>query len=123
MTEGQRARRTGIWRIAYAIVTVGCLGTAAFATYRIATLEGSATFIEGQLKSQSTDYEATLQTRYVDQEMQSFRERHQLLSESTGWWQLRLGLIIAWVLASFAFYIHGVISGFSEEIVEATRPV
>ena len=106
----------GLWGFAYAIITVACLGTAAQATYRIRTLDASAGWIDLQLGSEESDYEATLQSRFVDQELQSFRERHRVLAASSAWWQIRLGLMMFWVLTSFAFYVYRAVSSFSEEV-------
>jgi len=118
---GGEGRRFGIWGVAYAIVTVACLGSAAAATFRIRTLNASADWIDTQLRSEESDYEATLQTRYVDQELQGFRERHLVLAASSTWWQIRLALLMFWVLASFSFYVYRVISSFSQEIGTGTQ--
>ena len=116
--------RIGLLGVAYAIATVACLGTAAEATYRIRTLDASADWIDTQLKSEESDYEATLQSRFVDQELQSFRERHRVLGASSAWWQIRLGLLILWVLLTFAFYVYRTISSFTQEVTlnEPLRP-
>jgi hypothetical protein len=105
-----------LWTIAYAIMTAACLGTAAEATYRIHTLDSSASWIDLQLGSEESNYEATLQSRYVDQELQSFSERHIVIAASAAWWQIRLGLLMFWVVASFAFYVFRVVTSFSEEL-------
>lgn len=113
--------RIGPWGVVYATISLLCLGFIGYSTYRVRTLEGSASWIQERLRSQATDYEATLQSRYVDEEMQSFRERHQLLAESSSWAEIRLGLLMAWVLSSFAFYIHRVISRFAEEVTDGPQ--
>jgi hypothetical protein len=113
--------RIGPWGLGYVTLSALCLGTAGYASYRIGTLQSSAAWIDDRVHSQAGDYEATLQSRFVDQEMQSFRERHELLSAASAWWQVRLGVLMAWVLGSFAYYIHRVISGFSEELTDQAR--
>jgi hypothetical protein len=117
VTDGRR-RGIGLLGFAYAIATVACLGTAAQATLRIRTLNDSADWIDLQLKSEESDYEATLQSRFIDQELQGFRERHRVLTASSAWWQIRLGLMMFWVLASFAFYVYRVITSFSQEVTQ-----
>jgi len=119
---GGRRRRIGLLGFAYAIATVVCLGTAAQATFRIRTLNASADWIDAQLKSEESDYEATLQSRFIDQELQSFRERHRVLAASSAWWQIRLGLVMFWVLASFAFYVYRVVTSFSQEVTQQGGP-
>ncbi len=115
---GGRRRRIGLLGFAYAIATVACLGTAAQATFRIRTLNASADWIDLQLKSEESDYEATLQSRFIDQELQSFQERHRVLAAASAWWQIRIGLVMLWILASFAFYVYRVISSFSQEVTQ-----
>jgi hypothetical protein len=115
---GGRRRRIGLLGFAYAIATLVCLGTAAQATFRIRTLNASADWIDAQLKSEESDYEATLQSRFIDQELQSFRERHRVLAASSAWWQIRLGLVMFWVLASFAFYVYRVVTSLSQEVTQ-----
>jgi hypothetical protein len=112
----------GFWGIAYAAISVACLGMAVQTTFRIRTLNASASWIDQRLGSEASDYDATLQSRYIDQELQSFRERHRLLTESSAWWQLRLGILMFWVVASFAFYIYRVISNFSQEVTQGGSP-
>src|SRR5580704_17591151 len=105
-------------------MSVACLGAAAQATLRIRTLNASADWIDTQLQSEESDYEATLQSRFIDQELQSFRERHSVLGASSTWWQIRLGLLILWVLLTVAFYVYRVIVSFSQEVTleaSATR--
>jgi hypothetical protein len=106
---------------AYLGVSVACAAGAAGATWRIHTLEASAHWIEGQLRDQATAYANTLQGRYVDDEMESFRERRSLLGSSATWFQIRIGCLMLWVLATFAFYIQRAIASMSEEITEAAR--
>ena len=120
---GGRRRRIGLLGFAYAIATVVCLGTAAQATFRIRTLNASADWIDAQLKSEESDYEATLQSRFIDQELQSFRERHRVLAASSAWWQIRLGLVMFWVLASFAFYVYRAVTSLSQEVTQSGGPV
>jgi len=97
-------------------MTLACLGAAAQATFRIRTLNASADWIDNQLRGEESDYEATLQSRFIDQELQSFRERHRVLAASSTWWQIRIGLVMLWILVSFAFYVYRVISSFSQEV-------
>ncbi len=121
MTGGRR-RGIGLLGVAYAIGTAACLGSAAQATLRIRTLNASADWIDVQLKSEASDYDATLQSRFIDQELQSFRERHRVLAASSAWWQIRLGLLMLWVLSSFAFYVYRVVTTFSQEVTQAAPP-
>ena len=112
-------RAWALW--AYLGVSVACVALAAGATWRIHTLETSAHWIEGQLKDQALAYANTLQGRYVDDEMESFRERRSLLTSSATWFQIRIGCLMLWVLATFAFYIERAIASLSEEITEPSR--
>ena len=104
-------------------MSVACLGAAGQATLRIRTLNASADWIDTQLRGEESDYEATLQSRFIDQELQSFRERHRVLAASSAWWQLRIGLVMLWILASFAFYVYRVIASFSQEVTQPSPPL
>jgi len=103
-------------------MSLACLSAAADATLRIRTLNASADWIDTQLKGEESDYEATLQSRFIDQELQSFRERHRVLAASSAWWQIRIGLVMLWILSSFAFYVYRVISSFSQEVTQQGSP-
>ncbi len=116
MPAPRSARAWALW--AYLGLSVGCAALAGAATWRIQVLETSAHWIEGQLKDQAQAYANTLQGRYVDDEMESFRERRSLLSSSATWFQIRIGCVMLWVLASFAFYIQRAVASLSEEITE-----
>ncbi|MHB8419415.1 MAG: hypothetical protein ACYDCL_15175 [Myxococcales bacterium] len=113
---------THAWALwAYLGTSVACAALAGGATWRIHTLETSAHWIEGQLHDQAQAYANTLQGRYADDEMESFRERRSLLTSSATWFQIRIGCLMLWVLATFAFYIHRAISSLSEELTEPIR--
>jgi hypothetical protein len=113
------SRAWALW--VYLGISVVCAAGAAAATWRIHTLETSAHWIEGQLKDQATAYANTLQGRYVDDEMEGFRERRELLGSSATWFQVRIGCLMLWVLATFAFYIQRAIASLSEELTEPVR--
>lgn len=104
--------------LVYGTVTLLCLVASALATVRMQTLNSSAGFLESRLHTQAQDYAATLQGRYMDDEMASLQERRALLTSSAGWWQLRLGCLMAWVLASFAFYLQRSVVTLTEEITD-----
>ena len=119
MTAGRRSRRASPWALwIYLALTIGCLAAGLAATQRIRQLEGSAGYLEGQLRSQAQDYASTLQGRFADDEMASLQERRALLAASASWWQLRLACLMAWVLASFAFYIQRSIAKLTEELTD-----
>ena len=106
---------------AYLAVCVGCVGLGIFATWQIQSREAAAHWIDGQLKNQEQSYAQTLQGRYGDEEMESFRERRTLLSSAATWFQVRIGCVMLLVLATFAFYIQRAIASLSEEISDPIR--
>jgi hypothetical protein len=105
----------------YLAVCASCVGMGVFSTWEIHSREAAAQWIEGQLKDQEQSYAATLQGRYADDEMESFRERRSLLTSSATWFQVRIGCVMLFVLASFAFYIKRAISSLSEELTDPVR--
>jgi hypothetical protein len=110
------------WAVsAYLAVCTACVGLGLFSTWQIHSREAAAHWIDGQLKNQEQSYAATLQGRYGDDEMESFRERRTLLSSAATWFQVRIGCIMLLVLASFAFYIQRAIASLSEEITDPIR--
>jgi hypothetical protein len=102
----------------YLLVSGICVGTSAYAGWRIRELRRSAAWVEARLETQARDYTATLQSRYADQEMESLRERHALISSVTTWWQILLGSGMLLVLTTFAYYIDRSIRRWSEDISE-----
>ena len=73
MHSGEPRRKETYVLAAYLTASALCLGVAGFATYRILTLDRAAHWIDGRLTAQAADYADTLQSQFVDEEMQSFR--------------------------------------------------
>ena len=118
MDPGEPRRRDIYVLVAYLTASALCLGVAGFATYRIVMLDRAAHWIDGRLTAQAADYADTLQSQFVDEEMQSFRERHQLLSASATWWQVRLGVLMLWAVISLGYFVQRTVHAFSREITE-----
>jgi hypothetical protein len=118
MDPGEPRRRETYVLLAYLFASAICLGLAGFATYRIIVLDSAAHWIDGRLTAQAADYADTLQSQFVDEEMQSFRERHQLLTASATWWQVRLGVLMLWGVLSLAYFVQRTVHAFSREITE-----
>jgi hypothetical protein len=118
MDPGDQRRKELVFLVAYLAASALCLGVAGLATYRIFSLDRAAHWIDGRLTVQAADYADTLQSQFVDEEMQSFRERHQLLSASSTWWQVRLGVMMLWGIVSLAYFVQRTLHSFSREITE-----
>jgi hypothetical protein len=118
MDSADHRRKEVLVLAAYVATSAVCLGVAGLATYRIVSLDRAAHWIDGRLVAQAADYADTLQSQFVDEEMQSFRERHQLLSASATWWQVRLGMLMLWGVVSLAYFVQRTLHSFSREITE-----
>jgi len=118
MASSEPAHRETYLLVGYLAASALCLGLVGFASYRIYTLDRAAHWIDGRLNAQAADYADTLQSQFVDAEMQSFRERHQLLSASATWGQLRLGMLMLWGIVSLAYFVQRTLHSFSREITE-----